>query len=261
MTAYEQGLWVTWVHHVGAHRLGLTFNEGSHGEVDLAPHLIGPVFEPLKDERAFAEVLLDEGVVSWPGGADFAPEFLLSILDPMTPIEVPPLEAPEAAPPKVLTFEESLAAYPLHDRAREMLKDPPSSEDGSFFFHTSIFLQAFLAQSSVRIPNEGDPLPPDRSPAGIRGTQVRLRDPWLLRFVIRRHDTGPIYVLCGNVVVLVDVIARSACLERYSLLVPGMPLAVYPHDAILLGSRVSAREAFDHYLKALPPCSAPVSTR
>jgi hypothetical protein len=23
VTAYEQGLWVTWVHHVGAHRLGL----------------------------------------------------------------------------------------------------------------------------------------------------------------------------------------------------------------------------------------------
>ncbi len=54
------------------------FNDGFEGEVDLSGKLDGPVFEPLNDPEKFAQVWLDPvtGTLSWPNGADFAPEFL-----------------------------------------------------------------------------------------------------------------------------------------------------------------------------------------
>ena len=44
--------------------------------VDVQPLLDGPVFEPLKDPKYFAQGVLDPicGTVLWPNGADFAPE-------------------------------------------------------------------------------------------------------------------------------------------------------------------------------------------
>lgn len=46
--------------------------------MDLGPELDGPVFEPLRDPSAFAEVAIDPELhtIAWPNGADFAPEFL-----------------------------------------------------------------------------------------------------------------------------------------------------------------------------------------
>ena len=54
------------------------FNDGSEGEIDLADELDGPIFEPLKDPKVFAQVRLDPDVhtLVWPNGADLAPEFL-----------------------------------------------------------------------------------------------------------------------------------------------------------------------------------------
>ena len=62
--------------------LRLRFNNGAEGEVDLATELEGEVFEPLKDKALFARVYLHPELrtVSWPNGADLAPEFLLSLL-------------------------------------------------------------------------------------------------------------------------------------------------------------------------------------
>ena len=64
------------------HRLYLEFNNGMRGEVCLLDELWGEVFEPLKDERLFATARQDEvlGTVVWANGADFAPEFLLKLL-------------------------------------------------------------------------------------------------------------------------------------------------------------------------------------
>ena len=59
----------------GEHRVWLRFDDGAHGEVDLAAELDGEVFEPLRDEEYFARFFVDETLV-WPNGADFAPEFL-----------------------------------------------------------------------------------------------------------------------------------------------------------------------------------------
>jgi hypothetical protein len=59
-------------------RLFLVFDDGVSGELDMASRLFGPVFEPLKDERYFAQVRVNRelGTVVWPNGADFAPEVL-----------------------------------------------------------------------------------------------------------------------------------------------------------------------------------------
>ena len=66
----------------GEYRLWLRFNDGAEGEVDLREHLIGPVFEPLRNPVAFAAVRVDPDIrtIAWPNGADFAPEFLHGLL-------------------------------------------------------------------------------------------------------------------------------------------------------------------------------------
>ena len=67
----------------GPHRLRLTFNEGRRGAVDCLPLLSGPVFEPLRDPADFARFALDPecGTVTWPNGADFAPEALHALVE------------------------------------------------------------------------------------------------------------------------------------------------------------------------------------
>jgi hypothetical protein len=64
--------------HVHDHTVWLRFEDGTAGEVDLAGELEGPVFEPLRDVQYFKRfvVLPELGTISWPNGADFAPEFL-----------------------------------------------------------------------------------------------------------------------------------------------------------------------------------------
>ena len=69
---------VTEARVTGPHALFLRFNDGAKGEVDLAPMLVGPVFEPLRDAEVFQRAALEEicGTIVWPNGADFAPEAL-----------------------------------------------------------------------------------------------------------------------------------------------------------------------------------------
>jgi len=64
--------------YVRDHTLWLRFEDGAAGEVDLSTELRGPVFEPLRDPTYFRRFIVspDLGTVSWPNGADFAPEFL-----------------------------------------------------------------------------------------------------------------------------------------------------------------------------------------
>ena len=63
-------------------RLRLWFTDGSVGEVDLAPYLHGPVFDPLvRDPRLFREVRVDPEceTIVWPNGADMDPDVLYEL--------------------------------------------------------------------------------------------------------------------------------------------------------------------------------------
>ena len=62
--------------HVRSHVLWLRFDDGLEGEVDLSHGLRGQVFEPLLDPAVFAQFSVEHGTVTWPNGADWAPETL-----------------------------------------------------------------------------------------------------------------------------------------------------------------------------------------
>ena len=57
-------------------RIRLTFNDGTAETVDFSPWLEGPIFEPLREVTYFRRFFIDAGTISWPNGADIAPETL-----------------------------------------------------------------------------------------------------------------------------------------------------------------------------------------
>ena len=63
---------------VGAHRLRIAFEDGISGEIHASDCTWRGVLEPLRDPTYFARVELDPqlGTLSWPNGADVAPETL-----------------------------------------------------------------------------------------------------------------------------------------------------------------------------------------
>jgi hypothetical protein len=63
---------VTAAEYRGGYRIHLVFSDGTESAVDFSSWLVGPIFEPLESER----YLLDGGTVTWPDGADIAPEAL-----------------------------------------------------------------------------------------------------------------------------------------------------------------------------------------
>lgn len=64
--------------HVRGHTIHVRFADGVEANLDLSSELWGEVFEPLRDPRAFLQFRIDEelNTVTWPSGADLAPEFL-----------------------------------------------------------------------------------------------------------------------------------------------------------------------------------------
>jgi len=67
---------VTHAEYRGGYSIHVTFNDGKSGTIDFVRWLEGPIFEPLKDPEYFQRFFLDGGTVSWPNGADIAPETL-----------------------------------------------------------------------------------------------------------------------------------------------------------------------------------------
>jgi hypothetical protein len=80
---------VTGVKVAGPYSLELAFDSGLRKRVNLQRELYGPIFEPLKDPSFFAQAYLDPDsrTVTWPNGADFAPDFL-SELEPVEEVSV-----------------------------------------------------------------------------------------------------------------------------------------------------------------------------
>jgi hypothetical protein len=64
--------------YVGRSVIWLRFRDNTSGKIDLEQELYGPVFEPLRDTAVFRQFQVhpEFHTVTWPNGADFAPEFL-----------------------------------------------------------------------------------------------------------------------------------------------------------------------------------------
>ena len=67
---------VVYAQYRGGFQIRLTFNDGTEGTVNFEDWLDGPVFEPLRNEDFFRRFFIDAGTISWPNGADIAPETL-----------------------------------------------------------------------------------------------------------------------------------------------------------------------------------------
>ena len=65
--------------YIDGYRIKLWFNNNVTKVVDLKSSLKGIVFEPLKDLDFFKRFAAKFNTVEWENGADFAPEFLLSL--------------------------------------------------------------------------------------------------------------------------------------------------------------------------------------
>ncbi|MBD2427833.1 DUF2442 domain-containing protein [Phormidium sp. FACHB-1136] len=70
------------------YKLRLTFSDQVTKEVDLESELYGEIFAPLQDPAQFRQVFLNSetNTIEWPNGADFAPEFLYDIGQPLSQI-------------------------------------------------------------------------------------------------------------------------------------------------------------------------------
>ena len=59
----------------------IVFDDGVTGDIDFTSYLSkGPVFAALRDNALFRRAGIDGGTISWPNGADIAPERLYEIL-------------------------------------------------------------------------------------------------------------------------------------------------------------------------------------
>jgi len=60
----------------GQYQIHIVFNDGVQNTVDFEMWLTGPVFEPLKNQDYFRHFFIEGGTITWPNGADVAPETL-----------------------------------------------------------------------------------------------------------------------------------------------------------------------------------------
>ncbi len=67
------------------HLLKLKFEEGEVRIFDMSPYIRpDTVFAPLQNDEVFSSVKIGLGTVTWPNGADFAPESLFRNSTPLT---------------------------------------------------------------------------------------------------------------------------------------------------------------------------------
>jgi len=66
--------------YIESYKILVCFSDGVSGIADLSDLLWGPIFEPLNDPKIFQSFTLnlELNTISWPNGADVAPESLYS---------------------------------------------------------------------------------------------------------------------------------------------------------------------------------------
>ncbi len=62
--------------YISNYKIKLTFDTGEKKIADCAQWLEGEVFEPLKNKDYFRSFFVNGWTISWPNGADIAPETL-----------------------------------------------------------------------------------------------------------------------------------------------------------------------------------------
>lgn len=68
---------VTRIAYRGGHVYRITFDDGLEGEVDFSEYIgRGPIFEAFADLDFFQQARVEGGTITWPNGADIAPETL-----------------------------------------------------------------------------------------------------------------------------------------------------------------------------------------
>lgn len=77
--------WIIDMSYIGGYKLKLKFENNEYKIVNLHPHLEGKIFEPLKNISYFKSVTLNRDIdtVVWPNNADFSPDFLYEIGQPI----------------------------------------------------------------------------------------------------------------------------------------------------------------------------------
>lgn len=77
--------WITDVSYLEGYKLKLKFENNERKLVDLQKHLDGKIFEPLKNISYFKSVTLNKDIdtIVWPNNADFSPDFLYEIGQPV----------------------------------------------------------------------------------------------------------------------------------------------------------------------------------
>jgi len=89
---------VTSIEYRSGYVYHVVFDDGMEGDVNLSEYIEkGPVFAPLRDLAYFRRARIEGGTISWPNGADIAPETLYEHLETSASPAGTPVSAQQAS--------------------------------------------------------------------------------------------------------------------------------------------------------------------